>query len=267
MIGLCCIDVDGTLVGHSGVVAERVWEAAAAARAAGIRLAICTGRPGFGIARTWATRLDPTGWHVFQNGASVIDVGSGHSRSTPLPHAIRDTLIARARAHGRVLEMYDDHGYAVERDEPRSRAHAALLRVPFALRAFAELTAPVRAQWLVDHDALAEILAEPCEGVVAVPSTSPIMPDTTFVNMTATGVGKDSGVRQVALAYGVDLADVMMIGDAPNDLGALAVCGHPVAMADADARVVAVAHTVVPDADKGGVADALALAIASRQSR
>lgn len=267
MIGLVCIDVDGTLVGRSGVVAPRVWDAAAAARAVGIRLAMCTGRPGFGIARAWATRLDATGWHIFQNGASVIDLGGGGSRSCPLPRAILDVLVARARASGRVLELYDDHGYAVERDTPRSRAHAELLEVPFGLRAFAELAAPVRAQWLVDHDELPAVLAEPVEGVEAVPSTSPIMPDTTFVNMTATGIGKHTGVRVIAEAYGIDLADVMVIGDAPNDLGALAVCGHPVAMADADPQVLAVARTIVADADDAGVAQALALAIASAPQR
>lgn len=267
MIGLVCIDVDGTLVGHGGVVVPRVWALAEQALAAGIRLALCTGRPGFGIARQWAARIDPTGWHVFQNGASVIDFGSGQSRSSPLPRAVRDMLVARARSVGRVLELYDDHGYAVEIDNPRSRAHAALLDVPFVVRGLDQLAAPVRAQWLIGHDALAGVLAEPCDGVDAVPSTSPIMPDTSFVNMTASGVGKDSGVRLVAEAHGVDLADVMVIGDAPNDLGALAVCGHPVAMADADPRVLAIARTVVADADSGGVADALALALASRGVR
>ena len=48
------------------------WEAAARARARGIRLALCTGRPAFGLARGFAERLDGGGWHVFQNGASVV---------------------------------------------------------------------------------------------------------------------------------------------------------------------------------------------------
>ena len=43
------VDLDGTLVGPAGVH-ERVWGPLAEARAAGVRLAVCTGRPGRGIA-------------------------------------------------------------------------------------------------------------------------------------------------------------------------------------------------------------------------
>jgi hydroxymethylpyrimidine pyrophosphatase-like HAD family hydrolase len=85
LIGLIGIDVDGTLVGSSGIVPEFVWEAAERARAAGIRLALCSGRPAFGTAREYARRLDAEGWHMFQNGASVVYLPTGDSRSTPLP--------------------------------------------------------------------------------------------------------------------------------------------------------------------------------------
>src|SRR5687768_10440735 len=101
-IQLVCIDVDGTLIGSSGQVSEAVWRAAARARSAGIRLAISSGRPGFGVTRALAERLDPDGWHCFQNGASVMQLPGGASRSTPLGAALPE-LIERARRLGRVL--------------------------------------------------------------------------------------------------------------------------------------------------------------------
>src|SRR5687768_5564256 len=97
LIGLIGIDVDGTLVGRTGVVPEFVWAAAERARAAGIRLALCSGRPAFGIARDYARRLDAAGWHMFQNGASVVHLPTGESRSTPLPQERVQELIAQAR--------------------------------------------------------------------------------------------------------------------------------------------------------------------------
>src|SRR5438309_928473 len=103
MIRLVCIDVDGTLIGASGVVTPAVWAAAARARARGIRLAICTGRPGFGVARGYAAQLDPDGWHIFQNGSSVVHLGHGETRSGPLPAEAVTRLIARARGTGRIL--------------------------------------------------------------------------------------------------------------------------------------------------------------------
>src|SRR5678816_1897837 len=98
-IRLVCIDVDGTLVGSGGAVNERVWPAAARAREAGVALAVCSGRPGFGVTRALAAQVDPSGWHCFQNGASVVHLGSGQSRSSirpSSPSATRSRVIATA---------------------------------------------------------------------------------------------------------------------------------------------------------------------------
>ena len=51
MIQLVFTDVDGTLVGSSGTVLPAIWTAAERVRAAGIRMAVCSGRPAFGDAR------------------------------------------------------------------------------------------------------------------------------------------------------------------------------------------------------------------------
>lgn len=270
MIRLVCIDVDGTLVGRAGTVDDAVWAAARRARDRGIRLAICTGRPGFGLARGWAERLDADGWHVFQNGASVLELATGASRSSPLPRVAIDALVVRARATGRVLELYADREYVVESTGDRARDHAALLGVAWQPRRFEALgQAPVRAQWLVPLTELDAVLAEPHPGLDAVPSTSPVMPDTMFINLTAAGVGKDSGVRSVARAHGLELGDVMVVGDALNDLAAMAAVGFPVAMGNAEPQVLQMvqhrarqnAGLVVGDVDDGGLVEALNAAV------
>src|SRR5512133_4215125 len=110
MIRLVCIDVD-----------PAVWSAVAAVRATGVRLAVCSGRPAFGVAREYAPRLDPDGWHVFQNGASVVHLPTGRSLSQALPPDLVGALVARARATGRTLELYTDTTYAFETANERSR--------------------------------------------------------------------------------------------------------------------------------------------------
>jgi hydroxymethylpyrimidine pyrophosphatase-like HAD family hydrolase len=70
-------------------------------------------------------------------------------------------------------------------------------------------------------------------------------------------------MRTIAEQYGVELSDVMYIGDSGNDLPALRVVGHPVAMANATPAVLAVAKRTVGSDEQGGVAQALQLAIAS----
>jgi hydroxymethylpyrimidine pyrophosphatase-like HAD family hydrolase len=226
-----------------------------------LRLALCSGRPGFGVARDYAERLDADGWHSFQNGASVLNLASGASRSVELSDAVVDMLLDRASRFERTLELYTDTAYAVEQDTPRVRTHAALLGVPFAPRAFASLPRPyVRAQWLLPRDAAAAVIAEPHPGLELSPSTSPVMPDTVFVNMTPAGVTKATAVRAIALSYGIALEQVMFVGDGDNDVPALRIVGHPVAMANAEHAALAAATTVVGHVDDGGLADALLLA-------
>lgn len=258
---LVCIDVDGTLVGSGGVVHPRVWDAVDRARAAGLRLALCSGRPGFGVAREYAERLDADGWHSFQNGASVLNLASGASHSVALSNEVVDMLLERASRFGRVLELYTDSAYAVEQDTPRVRTHAALLGVPFAPRSFASLPRPyVRAQWLLARDVADSVIAEPHPGLELSPSTSPVMQDTVFVNMTPAGVTKATAVRAIALSYGIALEQVMFVGDGDNDVPALRIVGYPVAMANAERAALSAATTVVGHVDDGGLADALTLA-------
>jgi Cof subfamily protein (haloacid dehalogenase superfamily) len=268
MIQLVFTDVDGTLVGSAGTVLPVIWPAAERARAAGLRLAICSGRPAFGDARNYAERLDPDGWHVFQNGASIVHLPSGRSLSTALPRESIAALIARARETGRMLEIYTDSEYAVESTSARAREHARLLGVPFVTRPFESLEGTiVRAQWLVDLVDEKDTLADDTGHLERSSSTSPVMPDTCFINMTAPGVDKAHAVRAVAAQYELSMSDVMFVGDGFNDLAALRAVGFPVAMENAEPEVAAAARVVVGHVDRAGLADAFMLAIETRGAR
>lgn len=263
LIGLIGIDVDGTLVGSSGVVPEFVWEAAERARAAGIHLALCSGRPAFGIARDYAQRLDADGWHMFQNGASVVHLPTEESRSTPLPQPHVQELIAQARESGHVLELYSDSTYVVESDSPWASEHAELLGLPFKSARFETLSPPVvRAQWLLSPEDAERIHAS--SDLEVAHSTSPLMPGVRFVGITKRGVSKGNAIREVAAAYGIDLRDVMYVGDSGNDLSALRIVGHPVAMANADAAVIAASSYTTGHVEEGGLAQALQIALRDR---
>ena len=262
MVRLVCIDVDGTLVGASGEVAPEVWGAAAEARARGIHLAICSGRPAFGLARGYAERLDPEGWHVFQNGASVLNLRTGESRSRNLSERGVEWLRAVARSTGRPLELYNDTDYAVESDAERARRHAGLLGVPFRTRPFDSLPGPiVRAQWLLAAEEAEGVLAELHPDLHYSHSTSPVMPDTAFINITPTGVDKATAVRVVAEAHGIPMESVMMVGDGLNDLGVMTVVGYSVAMGNSEPEILAAAEYTVAGVDDGGLVEAIELAL------
>ncbi|GHG06297.1 hypothetical protein GCM10017783_18610 [Deinococcus piscis] len=261
MLALVCIDVDGTLVGTNNEVRDDVWAALEEARAAGIRLVLCSGRPAFGRAREYAERMQPGGWHVFQNGASVVRVDTGESLSSEFPAAeLRDLLDAAERS-GELLEVYTDAAYASTLRDNYAQEHADLLGVPFPPLWPAELEGtPVRAQWLIRYEQLEAIKAMTPASVDLHPAGSPRMRDTLFVSMTAPGTSKGTAIQRIAQTYGIPLERCMMVGDGENDLQALAVVGHPVAMGNAEPIVKAAARYQVGHVDAGGLLEALALA-------
>jgi Cof subfamily protein (haloacid dehalogenase superfamily) len=262
MIQLIGIDVDGTLVGTGGMIHPRVWEAVEHARARGIHLALCSGRPAFGLALEYARRLEPKGWHIFQNGASILNLGTGHSRSSALPADWVKKLIEQARRTGEVLELYSDTGYAVESTLPWAKEHAELLGLAYDPQPLESLDKPaVRAQWLLSTERAREFISAPHPGLEVAQSTSPLMTQTQFVGLTHEGVTKGTAMRSIAQEYGVPLKNVMYVGDAGNDLSALRIVGWPIAMGNADPEVKAVAKHTVDIVDHGGLAEALVMAV------
>lgn len=264
-IRLIGIDVDGTLVGASGLVDPRVWQAAERARSAGIRLSLCSGRPAFGVALDYAKQLGD-GWHSFQNGASVVHLASRRSLSTPLPTDAVASLIAQSRSTGQILELYSDDDFVCESSAPWAYAHGKLLGITYAPRSYESLRgAAVRAQWLVSPADSPRVVAAIPNGVDVAESTSPIMPDTRFVGITRAGISKGSALRTIVADYGMSLSEVMYIGDAGNDLPALRIVGYPVAMANADHAVLSIARHVTGHVENAGVADAMDMAIAENE--
>jgi len=262
MLGLTCIDVDGTLVGSSNEVLPQVWQAAGQVVAAGMHLCLSTGRPAFGKARGYAERLDPHGWHIFQNGASVVNVGTGESLSEGLPRDLLLELIATSRRLDRILEVYTDTEYAVESSAKRAVDHAALLGVPYVRRDPLSLQGQVvRAQWVIPIEDQAALMAEPHDGLSLHPAGSPAMPDTMFVSVTREGVSKGSAIRTVAGRYGLRTEAVMMVGDGENDVSAMNAVGYPVAMGNAEPAAVAASRYRVGHVNDAGLAEALALAM------
>ena len=263
MIGLVCIDVDGTLVGSSGEVDPRVWPLAARLRERGTHLALCTGRPAFGRVAEYAEKLDAGGWHIYQNGASVVRPSSGEAFSSIISAHLIRPLIKRARALSRVLELYGDHTYVVESLDSRAEQHAASLGLEVTRGNLDQFEWPVvRLEYVLSSLELREVLEEAHPGLTLAVSSSPTMPQAHFVSLTLEGVSKGSAVRQVAANYGVPLESVMMVGDSPNDLEAMRVVGFPVAMGNATPEVLEAGRFRVSHVDAGGLMGALELALA-----
>lgn len=268
-VALICLDLDGTLIGVLNEVHPRVWEAAARARAAGVHLAICTGRPALGQTKAYAEQLDPAGWHVFQGGASLVRLDDGQGMSEPLPAEAIEGLKHLRQQHGWVLELYSNQDYVCDQATDGSAAarlaiaHAHLLKLDYEVRALESLQGePVRAQWVVNSDQLEQVMAEALPGVNYASATSPSVPDAHFVSITAPGVDKCSAIRRLAQeVFGCGLEQTMMVGDGLNDLSAMELVGYPVAMANGEPALKKVCKYQAGHVDDGGAADAIELAL------
>lgn len=236
MIPLVLLDLDGTVIGESGAVRPCIWEAAEEAREVGVRLAVCTGRPGFGTAARVARRLDPDTPHIFQNGAQITYIDGDTVQVSALREKATAALVRHARQRGLVLELYTPDTLYVERRTEISSAHAKMIGVNAIVRDLAGVAHDepvVRAQWVVQGDRLEEALEAKVDGIEPSVATSPALKDTFFVSLTRAGVGKGSAAKLLCERLEIEPGRVMAVGDSLGDLPMLDAVGHPRVMGDA----------------------------------
>ena len=264
VIKLILTDVDGTLIGTGSHIHPRVLHRLDSARAAGLHLAICTGRPLFSRAAEYATLISKTEPHIFQNGAQVARVDGENLFQSILPRAAYLELVALSRWTGHALEVYTASRCYVELFTKVAVQHQRLIELDVTPKDLLSITEPVlRVQWVVATSALPAIERR----MASISNTqfssagTPNMPGAVFTSVTKLGTSKLEGATVLAAHYGVTLAETMMVGDGDNDVELLAAVGLGVAMGNASAGAKAAARVSVRDVDDGGLADAIDLAL------
>ena len=262
---LLVVDVDGTLIGSSGEPTARIREAVEAVEAAGVRVALCTGRP---LASVWPVvkSLGMRGAHIVFNGALVKDPEAPTPvLFRPLPKAPARQVVDYCRAENLCLELYTDETHYVEHDWEESRLHAISIRVTYQLGSFDDLLARseiVKAQIITSDERTrrsAQRLAAELGPALGFSIAVPMYPcvGCECVNVVDPSVSKGQAVRALIAHYELLPAEVMAAGDAPNDLPVFAEVGYRVAMANADRVVIDAADYVAPDVESDGLAVAM----------
>jgi hydroxymethylpyrimidine pyrophosphatase-like HAD family hydrolase len=251
---LVALDLDGTVVPYDSFFAEptqRVRDAVAAVRAAGVRVIVATGRAVWGAIPT-AEALGLDGIElVCSNGAVVYDAGT--------ERMLHEVTIDPRPAALALVERMPTAGFAVE------RGASGFLHTPSFARDFpgeflgavdlAELLdAPTpRMVCRADEYSPEEAAAFAAEALAAAPYSWDVG-YSSWVDVLAPDVSKATGVAMVAADFGIEAADVLAIGDGSNDVELFGWVGHAVAMGQAQASVQAAAHEVTEPVDADGVA-------------
>jgi Cof subfamily protein (haloacid dehalogenase superfamily) len=258
MTRLFISDIDGTLVRKDKTLTEPTVAAIKRLRAAGVPVTLISARPPSGIV-AHAERLGidlPLG--AF-NGGTIFRPDGTILSAARLPAAIATDALDRLRAAGIERWVFaDGHWYASTPDcrhVPREQIASGV--DPIFTDDFASVIDRIDKIVGVSDDA--PLVARVEADLVAahrdratIACSQPY-----YLDITALAANKGDGVAALAQAIGVDLADVTVAGDMPNDLPMFARAGHSIAMGQAPQAVRDAATSVTGPTDEDGLAAAV----------
>jgi Cof subfamily protein (haloacid dehalogenase superfamily) len=288
MIRLLALDLDGTLLNSLGELSERNSRAIADARAAGVRVALVTGRR-FRDARPLALRLGLDVPVVSHNGAltkhartletvsasllpletarEVLRVGRAH-RADPLvsddPHGAGLLVYDHLRDTDGPVAEYIAWSRRIHGDE----AERAILHVP-SLEDYLD-HAPVHITFsgsFSDIERLSVVFDQELGASVKLMTTLYPSIDFGLVDVIHPDVSKGTGLAAVAAEHKLSPAEVMAVGDNHNDVEMLEFAGTRVAVSNAEPRVLELEGIeVTASNDEDGVASAIEKFILAERS-
>ncbi|HZH32358.1 MAG TPA: HAD-IIB family hydrolase [Pyrinomonadaceae bacterium] len=279
MIRLLALDLDGTLLNSLGELSARNAGAIAAARAAGVRVALVTGRR-FRDARPLALKLGLDVPVVAHNGALTKHARTLETVSASLlPLETAREVLRLGRAHradplvsddaaGAGLLVYDHlrdtGGPVAEYIEWSRRIHGeeaerAILHVP-SLEDYLQ-HAPIHITFsgtYTNIERLSLVFAAELGARAKLMTTLYPSIDFGLVDVIHPDVSKGTGLSAIADEHGLSPAEVMAVGDNHNDVEMLTYAGTRVAVSNAEPRVLELEGVQVTGSnDEDGVAAAI----------
>jgi HAD superfamily hydrolase (TIGR01484 family) len=231
---LIALDMDGTFLTEDKTVSLENRQAIEAAAAAGVTVMFATGR-GIQNVLPYIEQLDLQSPVVTVNGSEVWAApGKLHGRSQLEPALVREM-------HALALK-YDTWywAYAVEQIYNKDTWVNEVMAKQWLKFGFyyenAEILGKIREQ-LISWDALEVTNSHPSN-----------------IELNPKGVHKASGLRQVCELLGIDMSQVIAMGDSLNDATMIREAGLGVAMGNAQEAVKSLADVVTGTNEEHGVA-------------
>lgn len=255
---MVAIDVDHTLIRSDGSLTDATVDAVTEAQAAGIVVTLASSRPPTGLWSYLAPLglTEPAGFVALQGAlVGTFDVARALTVHATYPLDARDamTAVASAQAAGVVTNWYTaTHWYVDALTEPVQREAAIVKMQPKLVSDLTRLPVPLKLLFIAPRSGSLEELVSHLPNSVDAEVSNPA-----YLEITAAGVDKATGVRIVAERSSISLEDVVAIGDGRNDLGLFRNAGGSIAPANADKSVLAEAGYLTASNNDDGVAIAL----------
>jgi len=274
-IRLLALDLDGTLLDPRGRISQRNLNAIGNARAAGVRVALVTGRR-FRDSRPVALELGLDIPLISHNGALTKHAETLQTVAVlPLPLDAAREALRVGRSAGADALLSDDHeGLGVLVYDHLSGDNVAVHRyVTWAMRLHGGAEGrnavdqvdslenyldhePIHLSFsgrCVAMDQLDELLKSELGDSVKVLSTKYLEQDFTLIDVVNPAASKGAGVAAAAAELSLDADEIMAIGDNYNDLEMLLFAGTGVVMANAPLtlREIPGLHPTASNAEDG----------------
>ncbi|TMV52320.1 HAD family phosphatase [Paenibacillus mesophilus] len=233
---LIALDLDGTLLNKQKDISEENVKWIKTAIKAGMKFTLATGRPIRDVAG-YAARLGIDCPLVVNNGSEVWETSEVlHSRRELTPGLIV-RLFELLQSYGEELDFWA-HTVGGKIDKTNIPADPADVQwLQFAFRSGNAVLLHGIRERLTSWNAF-EI------------SNSHI----TNIECNAVGVNKASGLREVCTLVGIDMSQVIAMGDSLNDIPMIREAGLGIAMGNAQQAVKEAADLVAPGHQEDGVA-------------
>jgi Cof subfamily protein (haloacid dehalogenase superfamily) len=263
VIRLLASDLDGTLLRSDGTVSARSRSALQRASCAGLVVAFVTGRPPrwlHEIAEATAHR----GIAVAANGAVLYDLAD---ESVVREHLLAPELMRSIAAQLRVafpevrfaveygMDFAYEPGYRHEWEiNPTHDQHGNPIPRP-RIADVTEITDRPAAKLLArNYFAHPDAYLHDARALLAGQVTLTHSSNHGLLEISAPGVTKASGLAEVAATHGIVAAEVVAIGDMPNDVPMLEWAGRAYAVANAHPAAIEAADEVLGSNDDDAVA-------------
>jgi Cof subfamily protein (haloacid dehalogenase superfamily) len=261
-IKLIAIDLDGTLLNDKKQITEDNINAINAASKQGVSVVLCTGRPITGIKR-YLAQLElnnPNEYAITYNGALAQTL----TGETLIKHTLsfEDYLAAEAFSHEVGVHFHVDgknHIYTANQNiSTYTVGESFLVEMGLRYRAVDEMNPELEMPKVMFIDDPA-VLGAARDRIFErfADDFSVVQSEPYFVELMPKNVSKGNAVSELANRLGLELDQVMAIGDQGNDLSMIKAAGTGVAMANAIDEVKANAQFITANNNDSGVARAI----------
>ncbi|NRD79307.1 HAD family phosphatase [Bacillus sp. BRMEA1] len=235
-IKLIALDMDGTLLNNKGEIPEANRQAIQEAQKKGIFVVLSTGRS-INTSRDHAETLELTSFLVTANGSEIWD----QNRNLVSRNPVRSELI---QWMWELSQQHNTKFWAISTERNWND------EMPEDLHTY---------EWLkfgfnIEDDATREFIFKELEAKNEFELTNSTLKN---IEVNPKGISKAKGLELVCEKLGIEMKNVMAVGDSLNDLAMIKAAGIGVAMGNAQETVKEAADWITSTNEENGVANAI----------